>query len=143
MRQVKRGQTTPTQVVIVSGLSAGEKVVTEGGDRLTEGGRILLPGQSRGGHGGHGGGSATASQSADAGGAPGGGYTPSPQMQAARQALRQACAADLQKLCPGQEGREAFMCLRENADHVSAGCKAAFAKMPHRAPGGGGEGGAG
>ncbi|CAN7558043.1 MdtA/MuxA family multidrug efflux RND transporter periplasmic adaptor subunit [Phenylobacterium sp. LjRoot225] len=47
MRQVKRGQTTPSQVVILSGLSAGEKVVTEGGDRLTEGGKIMLPGQTR------------------------------------------------------------------------------------------------
>jgi multidrug efflux system membrane fusion protein len=51
MRNVKRGQTTATQVVILSGLSPGEKVVTEGGDRLTEGGRIVLPGQTRG-HGG-------------------------------------------------------------------------------------------
>ncbi|HKR88938.1 MAG TPA: efflux RND transporter periplasmic adaptor subunit [Phenylobacterium sp.] len=152
MRPVKRGQTTPTQVVILSGLSVGEKVVTEGGDRLTEGGKIMLPGQMRahGGKGGHrrGGGSEAAAP-AGAGGRPSaqveapGGFTPSPEMQAARQAVRQACGADLQKLCAGAEGREAMMCLRQNADQVSAACKAALAKLPHRAPGGGQGGGAG
>jgi multidrug efflux system membrane fusion protein len=161
MRAVKRGQTTPTQAVILSGLSAGEKVVTEGGDRLTEGGRILLPGQMRGHGGRHNGGgqgasgqgsqgsggaaSTSAAQSSSAGGGSGGqgggGFTPSPEMQAARAALRQACAADMQRFCAGAEGREAFMCLRENADQVSAGCKAAFAKMPRRPGGGGGSAG--
>jgi hypothetical protein len=58
-------------------------------------------------------------------------------MQAARTALRQACAADLQKLCAGQEGREAFMCLRQNAGQASAACQAAMAKMPRRGGAGG------
>ena len=162
MRPVKRGQTTPTQAVILSGLSSGERVVTEGGDRLTEGGRILLPGQVRGqggrggghrwGGGQGGGGSAPASappvqasggqasvgpsQGGGWQGGQGGGFTPSPEMQAARAALRQACAGDFQRLCPGSEGREAFMCLRQNADQASAGCKAALAKMPRRGQGG-------
>jgi hypothetical protein len=64
-------------------------------------------------------------------------------MQAARAAIRQACAGDLQKLCAGAEGREAMMCLRQNADQASAACKAAMAKAPHRAPSdspGGGQG---
>ena len=180
MRPVKRGQTTPTQVVILSGLAVGEKVVTDGGDRLTEGGKIMLPGQmrARGGKGGRhgskgaGGGQqepaagasnspgaasadnapstappgaaqADASQSGAGGQGGGGGFTPSPEMQAARQAVRQACGADIQKLCAGAEGREAMMCLRQNADQLSAGCKAAVAKLPHRAPGGGEGGGAG
>jgi hypothetical protein len=73
---------------------------------------------------------------AAAGGGPGG-FTPSPQMQAARAAMRQACAADLEKLCAGQEGREAMRCLREKADQASAGCKAAIAKAPRRGSGGG------
>jgi multidrug efflux system membrane fusion protein len=138
MRQVKRGQTTPTQAVILSGLSQGERVVTEGGDRLTEGGRILLPGQTRGRRGAGGGAEPAAAPTA---GAAGGG---SPQMRAQRAALRQACAADLAKLCPGQEGREAFVCLREKADQASAGCKAAFAKAPRRGGGQPGrDGGAG
>jgi multidrug efflux system membrane fusion protein len=193
MRPVKRGQTTPTQVVILSGLAPCERVVTDGGDRLTEGAHILLPGQApQGGRGGRGGryggqgggqrqfgaaggqrgGTATlptapgcpgaaahagpaapqgapqgaaapaaapeaASQPQAEGGAPGGGFQPTPEMQAARAALRQACAADLQKLCAGQEGREAFMCLRQNAGQASAACQAAMAKMPHRGGAGG------
>jgi hypothetical protein len=57
---------------------------------------------------------------------------PSPEMQAAREAMRQACAADLKTACPGKVGREAMMCLRGGADKLSAGCKDAIAKMPHR-----------
>jgi multidrug efflux system membrane fusion protein len=202
MRPVKRGQTTATQVVILSGLAPCERVVTDGGDRLSEGGRILLPGQApqgggRNGRGGRRGGAqgvgqrngagagaqqfgggprgaagmptapgcpgAASSQAGggrgygQAGGAPspsqpadaaqpapgpaaaaGGGFQPSPEMQAARAALRQACAADLQKLCAGQEGREAFMCLRQNEAQASPACQAAMAKMPRRGGSAGG-----
>jgi hypothetical protein len=56
----------------------------------------------------------------------------SPEMLAARQAMRAACASDFQTLCSGKQGREAMMCLRDNADKVSAGCKDAMAKMPRR-----------
>jgi len=215
MRPVKRGEGAATQVVILSGLSPCERVVTEGGDRLTEGGRITLPGQggggARGGRGGragqggaagaqgggaqHGGGRgmgrgaggpgfipgpgcpggppkgapfptpggqpafAAPAQGAQAGpggqgrgrpapaGAPIGqprqapaGQGGSPEMQAARAAMIQACGADLQKLCAGQQGREAFMCLRQNADKASAACQGAMARMPRRGPGGGGPG---
>src|SRR5215831_17093303 len=63
---------------------------------------------------------------------PGGGQGPSPEMQAARQAMRQACAADFQTLCAGKQGREAMMCLRDNSDKLSQGCKDAMAKMPRR-----------
>ncbi|MDB5492764.1 MAG: hypothetical protein JWP86_101, partial [Phenylobacterium sp.] len=65
----------------------------------------------------------------------------SPEMQAARAAVTQACGADLQKLCAGQQGREAFMCLRQNADKASAACQGAMARMPRRGPGGGSGGG--
>jgi multidrug efflux system membrane fusion protein len=234
MRLVKRGESTATQSVILSGLSPCERVVTEGGDRLTEGARITLPGQAggggaRGGRGGRGrggagqGGGQGVGQVAQGGGGrgmgrggaagpgfiagpgcpggppkgapfptPGGqaalaapaqggqvgpagkglggqfhrggpapagapltpagapvgqpGQAPagqggSPEMQAARAAMVQACSADLQKLCAGQQGREAFMCLRQNADKASATCQGAMAKMPHRGPGGGSGGG--
>ena len=144
MRKVKRGQATATQAVILSGLSAGERVVTEGGDRLTEGGRIVLPGE-RGGRGQgrrsrQGGGSEAqprASQPAASAPAGGGGFAPSPEMQAARAAMRQACAADMEMLCAGAEGREAMRCLREKADQASAACKSAIAKLPRRGSGGG------
>lgn len=127
MRAVKRGQTTPTQVAIVSGLSVGEKVVTEGGDRLTEGGRVMLPGQA--GQRRRGGAAGAAAPAAGAQGAA------SPERQAARAALMQACAGDLQKLCGGAEGREAMSCLRDNAERTSGACQAALAKMPRRAQG--------
>ncbi|HEY2357071.1 MAG TPA: hypothetical protein VGH86_06455 [Phenylobacterium sp.] len=64
--------------------------------------------------------------------APGGGAGPTPEQQAARQAMRQACAADMKTYCDGKQGREAMMCLRENNDKVSAPCKDAMAKMPAR-----------
>jgi multidrug efflux system membrane fusion protein len=37
---------TTTQVSVTSGLKLGDKVITEGGDRLTEGGKVQLPGQA-------------------------------------------------------------------------------------------------
>lgn len=69
---------------------------------------------------------------------PPGGGPPSPEMQAARQAIRQACATDLKANCDGKTGREAMMCLHEAGDKVSAPCKDAMAKMmaARRAPAG-------
>jgi hypothetical protein len=62
----------------------------------------------------------------------GGGGGPSPEMQAARQAMMQACSADMKTLCADKTGREAFMCLRQNADKASQPCKDAMSKMPAR-----------
>ena len=60
----------------------------------------------------------------------GGGGPPSPEMQAARKAMMESCAADQKTLCGDKTGREAMMCLmRDNADKVSAPCKDAMAKM--------------
>lgn len=59
----------------------------------------------------------------------GGAPAPSPEMQAARAAMREACAADMKTLCEGKQGRDAMMCMRDNADKMSAGCKDAMAKM--------------
>lgn len=61
---------------------------------------------------------------------------PSPEQQAAREAVRKACATDVQTLCPDKKGREAMMCLRSNEDKASADCKDAMAKMPKRPPAG-------
>ena len=66
-------------------------------------------------------------------GGPGGG-PPSPEMQAARQAMMQACSADMKTLCDGKQGREVMMCLRENEAKVGAPCKDAMSKMPRRPP---------
>jgi multidrug efflux system membrane fusion protein len=43
-RKVTRGPGAATTVSLLQGLAAGEKVITEGGDRLTEGARVTLPG---------------------------------------------------------------------------------------------------
>ena len=54
---------------------------------------------------------------------------PSPEMKAAREAMMNACAADMKTLCEGKAGRERMMCMRDNADKLSDGCKDAMAKM--------------
>jgi hypothetical protein len=65
-----------------------------------------------------------------------------PEMQAARAAMRQACAADMKTLCDGKEGREAMMCLvRDNADKASQPCKDAIAKLRAARQAAGGPGG--
>lgn len=50
-RKVTAGPSTTTQVSIATGLKVGEKVITEGGDRLRDGGKVQLPGQAAGGKG--------------------------------------------------------------------------------------------
>lgn len=45
MRRVKRGEATVDVVAVTEGLQAGELVVTEGGDRLSEGARVRLQGE--------------------------------------------------------------------------------------------------
>ncbi|MDB5424794.1 MAG: efflux transporter periplasmic adaptor subunit, partial [Phenylobacterium sp.] len=54
MVKVVQGPATPTTVSVTQGLQAGEKVITEGGDRLTEGARVQLPGDKPGTGGGGG-----------------------------------------------------------------------------------------
>lgn len=53
-RAVVRGQPVGERVQIVSGLSIGERVITEGADRLRDGSRVMLPGDAprQGGGGG-------------------------------------------------------------------------------------------
>jgi multidrug efflux system membrane fusion protein len=45
LRRVTPGQATVDRVQVVSGLEAGEKVITEGADRLKDGDRVTLPGE--------------------------------------------------------------------------------------------------
>lgn len=49
VRPIKTGPAAGEQVAVLSGLEPGEKVVTEGADRLTDGGKVMLPGDRRGG----------------------------------------------------------------------------------------------
>jgi multidrug efflux system membrane fusion protein len=57
MQTVKVGPSLGEQTVINSGVTAGQDIITEGGDRLKEGAAVNLPGQgpSGGGRGGRGG----------------------------------------------------------------------------------------
>ena len=48
LRPVTRGQATVDKVQIATGLQVGERVITEGADRLRDGSRVVLPGDSPG-----------------------------------------------------------------------------------------------
>ncbi|MFO1177768.1 MAG: efflux RND transporter periplasmic adaptor subunit [Ottowia sp.] len=63
MRAVTRGMATVDQVLIAQGLQAGERVVTEGGDRVKDGGKVQLPADAPAGGGKRGGASAATSAS--------------------------------------------------------------------------------
>lgn len=52
---VKVGPGTAETVSIASGLAVGASVITDGGDRLRDGAKVILPGQTPGGYGGAGG----------------------------------------------------------------------------------------
>ena len=54
----------------------------------------------------------------------------SPEMQAARKAVRKSCAGDMKTYCAEQKGREGVMCLRAHSDKLSADCKDALSKLP-------------
>jgi len=49
LRPVTRGQATVDKVQIATGLQVGERVITEGADRLRDGSRVVLPGAAPGG----------------------------------------------------------------------------------------------
>ncbi len=71
---VKVGPAAGENTAILSGLDAGDVVVTDGSDRLKDGARVMLPGDcipagGRGGSGRHGGGAGAGGASGDAGGA--------------------------------------------------------------------------
>ena len=56
LRPVNRGQATVDKVVISTGLKAGERVITEGADRLKDGAPVVLTGDTPGAGGGRPGG---------------------------------------------------------------------------------------
>jgi hypothetical protein len=58
---------------------------------------------------------------------------PSPEAQAARDAVTKSCANEAP--CTGKTGREMFQCLRTNTDKLSAPCKDALSKLPARPAG--------
>jgi hypothetical protein len=56
----------------------------------------------------------------------------SPDAASARAQVREACASDVQKLCPDLQGREVRKCLRQNLEKASAACRDAVSKAPRR-----------
>jgi multidrug efflux system membrane fusion protein len=46
LRTVVQGQSTGDSVAITSGLQIGERVITDGGDRLKDGAKVMLPGDA-------------------------------------------------------------------------------------------------
>ncbi|MBK5203980.1 MAG: efflux RND transporter periplasmic adaptor subunit, partial [Polaromonas sp.] len=52
LRPVQPGRATTEKIVITSGVQAGERVITEGADRLKDGASVVLPGDSPKGAGG-------------------------------------------------------------------------------------------
>lgn len=68
------------------------------------------------------------------------------QQPAGRGMVRQACAADIQKLCPDAKpgpGGALRECIVSHQDQLSEGCKSALAQMRAARMQGGGGGGAG
>jgi multidrug efflux system membrane fusion protein len=59
LRPVRAGQMTAEKIVIASGLQAGERVITEGADRLKDGAKVVLPGDASKGGSGSGAGAAS------------------------------------------------------------------------------------
>ena len=98
LRPVQRGQATVDKVVIISGLKAGERVITEGADRLKDGASVTLPSDRQRGAGAAGPGDGSKRQRPGADGA----RSPasSPATPASESAAQLATPADLAQAAP-------------------------------------------
>jgi multidrug efflux system membrane fusion protein len=130
VRAVTLGPADSTHVSILSGLKPGDTVVIDGADRLRDGAKVEIPNAA----------APISAPSAAPAGAAGG-----TDDRAARRAkmaalLKQYCAADFEKYCPGAKPGtpESRTCMRENRDSFSDGCKGALKKMRRAFSGGGG-----
>jgi multidrug efflux system membrane fusion protein len=127
MRTVTLGVQQGDKVAVTQGLNPGETVVTDGADRLRDGGEVqLVAGQK------------VVDVKGPAGTVRGG---LSDEERAKRRAqMLTACGADIKKYCDGKQGREVMMCMREHRDDLSDTCQAELKKMRHSSGGGGGFG---
>ena len=116
-RPVKSGVATVDKVQIVSGLKVGERVITEGADRLRDGSRVVLPGDApgAGGQRGFGGGRRR--------GAEGGASAPAQPMTPGSGLSPEAAASSPRRM-GGRAAREA----------ASASASSATAQAPVEAP---------
>ena len=114
LRPITVGLQTETTAVITKGIDAANRVVTTGFARLKDGARVsIVRAEDQ---------PAGDSEPAAKGAAP----APSAKSEA-REKMRTACAADVQKFCPNVErGRDALRsCLQANAAQLSEACKVA------------------
>ncbi|MEO7401328.1 MAG: efflux RND transporter periplasmic adaptor subunit [Polaromonas sp.] len=92
-RPVQRGQATVDKIVVSSGLKVGERVITEGADRLKDGASVVLPGDSPGGAGGGAGRAGAPGKRARASGAQSGASAPAAAASGAGAGAAEAPAA--------------------------------------------------
>jgi membrane fusion protein, multidrug efflux system len=128
MRTVTLGPQQDDRVAIAKGLNPGETVVTDGADRLREGGEVTIPGGQK------------VAKVAEARNA-----TALPAAAAGREERRtkmmKVCGTDIKKYCADAQGPAMFTCLREKRDSFSSDCQAALKSMRGRRGGGSGGGG--
>ncbi|RWH82171.1 MAG: hypothetical protein EOQ86_09370 [Mesorhizobium sp.] len=55
--------------------------------------------------------------------------TTPPEPETTVRILQQTCEADIRAICTGKRGDDAIVCIRENAERVSAPCKEVITKM--------------
>lgn len=130
MRTVVLGPQQGDRVAVTKGLNPGETVVTDGADRLREGGEVSVPSGQKIAK------VKPADNATDL--ASGGQAARDAQRAAAFAKVQQACAADIKKFCADAKGRAAMMCLRENQDNLSTECQTARKAMRGGRGGGGG-----
>jgi len=125
MRVITTGVQQGDRVAVIKGLNPGETVVTDGADRLRDGGEVTIPGGQK----------VADVKAPDS--AAGAGPTDA-ERAAARAKMMAACGADMKKYCGDAKGREAMMCMREHRDDLSDTCKAEMKNMRRRSGGAGG-----
>ena len=133
MRTVTLGPQQGDSVAVTKGLNPGETVVTDGADRLREGGEVSIPSGQK---------VAKVKPAENASALASGGQAARDAERAQRRALlMKSCGEDIKKLCSGSQGFQVFMCLRENRDSLSEPCQTALKSMRGRREGGGPPGG--
>jgi len=132
-RTVTLGPADATHVSILKGLKPGDTVVVDGADRLRDDSDVSLPNVT-----------APISKPSDAAGGSGGEDAEAAARRAKIAAdLKQYCAADFAKYCPGLAPgtHESRTCMYQNKDSFSDACQAVMKKMHHGGHHGGGGGG--
>ncbi len=133
MRTVTAGAQQGDRMAITKGLNPGETVVTDGADRLREGGEVSIPSGQK---------VAKVKPAENATELPSGGQASRDAQRAAFFAkIQQSCGADIKKYCADSPGRRAMSCLRENQDSLSSQCQTTLKSMPKRRGAGGPPGG--